>query len=107
MYQARIGTAGFSGGGGRALILAALTLDVRACVISCMVIIFEALFPDHFDHHSWLLNTPSLVQVFEWPELITLNPECGYLVEFADTDPLFSRIGMQDAGTVLHCVGSD
>lgn len=98
----RIGTAGFSGGGGRSLALAALAPDVRACVISCMMTTFAGLFPDHLDHHSWLLNTPGLAHAFDLPELTTLNSGCSFLVQFADTDPLFSRTGMRDADGMLQ-----
>lgn len=96
-----VAVGGFSGGGGRALILSALAPEVRAAVVCCMMTTFRGLFPSHVDHHSWLLATPGLASEFEWPELTTLNPACRYLVQFALSDPLFTLEGMHDADAQL------
>jgi dienelactone hydrolase len=53
---ARLGTFGFSGGGGRSLLLAALDHQVAARVVSCMMATFAALVPTELDTHSWLLH---------------------------------------------------
>lgn len=96
-----VGVGGFSGGGGRALVLSALAPDVRAAVVCCMMTTFDGLFPSHVDSHSWLLATPGLSAQFDWPELIDLNIDCRYLVQFAHEDPLFSLEGMQEADAKL------
>ncbi len=98
----RIGTGGFSGGGGRALVLAALAPDVSACVVACMMTTFRALFPSYLEQHSWLLNTPGLASAFEWPELATLAENARFLVQFAANDPLFPPHGMREADEQLQ-----
>ena len=98
----RTGTGGFSGGGGRALMLAALDPDIQACVVACMMTTISALFPSHLDHHSWLMNTPGLAADFDWPDLAALAPETRFLVQYATADALFPRAGMQDADAALR-----
>ena len=55
---AHLATFGFSGGGGRSLLLAALDDRIRACVVSCMMATFDSLVPAELDTHSWLLHDP-------------------------------------------------
>lgn len=96
-----VGVGGFSGGGGRALVLSALAPEVRAAVVCCMMTTFEGLFPSHADAHSWLLATPGLAASFDWPELTAINTACRYLVQYAGQDPLFTSNGMHDADALL------
>lgn len=103
----RIGTGGFSGGGGRALILAALAPEVRACVVACMMTTFRSLFPYYLEQHSWLLNTPGLARTFEWPELTTLAEQARFLVQFAADDALFPSDGMREADELLKRLFTD
>lgn len=103
----RTGVGGFSGGGGRALVVSALAPAVRAAVVCCMMTTFEGLFPSHVDSHSWLLATPGLSSSLDWPELITANTDCSYLVQYAHRDPLFSRAGMRDADSKLTSLAGD
>lgn len=103
---AGVGVGGFSGGGGRALVLSALAPEVRAAVVCCMMTTFEGLFPSHMDAHSWLLATPGLASSFEWPELAGINPGCRHLVQFAREDPLFTLHGMHDADARLTALAA-
>ena len=100
----RIGTGGFSGGGGRALMLSALDPDLKACVVACMMTTISALFPGHLDFHSWLMNTPGLAADFDWPDLAALAPATRFLVQYAADDPLFPLSGMQEADAALQRV---
>lgn len=100
--RARIGTGGFSGGGGRALVLAALAPEVRACVVACMMTTFRSLVPSYLEQHSWLLNTPGLARAFDWPEVATLAETARFLVQFAAEDPLFPPDGMCAADEQLQ-----
>lgn len=100
----RIGTGGFSGGGGRALLLSALDPDIKACVVACMMTTISALFPAYLDNHSWLMNTPGLGAAFDWPDLATLAPDTRFLIQYATADPLFPRTGMEDADAALRRV---
>ena len=89
----RLGTFGFSGGGGRSLLLAALDHRVRAAVVSCMMATYASLVPAELDTHSWLLHIPGLWSMTDWPDLTALG-RARFLVQYAEDDELFSRAGM-------------
>jgi dienelactone hydrolase len=93
---AYLGTFGFSGGGGRSLLLAALEHRITACVVSCMMATFDSLVPDELDTHSWLLHVPGLWSLVDWPELTSIG-RARFLVQYRTDDELFPRAGMQAA----------
>lgn len=100
----RLATFGFSGGGGRSLLLAALDHRVTAAVVSCMMATFASLVPDYLDRHSWLLHVPGLWPFADWPDL-TATARARFLVQFRLDDPLFPLDGMRAAHarlTTLH-----
>ncbi|KQO97054.1 hypothetical protein [Leifsonia sp. Leaf264] len=103
--QTRLGAFGFSGGGARAHLLAAEAPNVRAVVVSCMMTTFAALVPDHIDQHSWLLLTPGLSRVTDWPEIGRNGdgPNDGQrmLAQYALHDHLFTGDGMRAAHDIL------
>ncbi|NAZ77338.1 acetylesterase [Kineococcus sp. T13] len=90
----RLGAFGFSGGGGRALLLAALDERVRAHVVACMLSTTAALVGRYLDTHSWLLHSPGLARFADLPDLTALRP---LLVQYALQDPLFPPAGMRAA----------
>jgi dienelactone hydrolase len=94
--DARLGTFGFSGGGGRALLLAALDPRVGAAVVSCMMATFASLVPAGLDAHSWLLHAPGLWSFSDWPDLTNLG-RARFLVQYRTGDELFSFPGMDEA----------
>ena len=94
--DARLGTFGFSGGGGRSLLLAALDRRVGAAVVSCMMATFASLVPAGLDAHSWLLHVPGLWSFADWPDLTRLG-RARFLVQYRTGDELFSPTGMQAA----------
>ncbi|WP_308470561.1 acetylesterase [Arthrobacter sp. ZGTC131] len=98
----RLGTIGFSGGGGRSLMLAALSPLVRTCVVSCMMTTYRSLFPAYLDAHSWLLQTPGLSRLGEFPELAGRSTADRILVQYALSDELFPEDGMRDADAMLR-----
>jgi len=101
---ARLSTFGFSGGGGRSLLLAALDHRVRASVVACMMATFASLMPSHLDAHSWLLHTPGLWSFSDWPDLTRLA-QARFLVQYRTEDHLFPVVGMEAAHqrlTALH-----
>jgi dienelactone hydrolase len=103
----RIGTFGFSGGGGRSLLLAALDRRISAAVISCMMATFASLVPAGLDAHSWLLHVPGLWSWSDWPDLTTLG-RARYLVQYRTGDELFTYAGMDEAHQrlrTLHAAG--
>lgn len=96
----RLGAFGFSGGGGRALLLAALDHRVRAAVVSCMMATTGSLVPGHLDSHSWLLHVPGLWSWRDWPDLSALG-RARFLVQYREADPLFPLAGMRAADARL------
>lgn len=101
---ARLSISGFSGGGGRSLLLAALDHRVSACVVTCMMATSASLVPSYLDAHSWLLHVPGLWSFADWPDL-TLVARARFLVQYRLDDPLFPRAGMAAAHrrlTELH-----
>lgn len=97
----RLGCIGFSGGGGRSLVLAALSPRIRASVVACMMTTFASLLPAYVDAHSWLLHTPGLGKLGDWPELTT-RAEAAFLVQYALADELFPVEGMRQAHAILE-----
>ena len=93
---ARLGTFGFSGGGGRSLLLAALDHRIAACVVSCMMATFASLVPAELDTHSWLLHVPGLWSLLDWPDLTALG-RARFLVQYRTDDELFPGAGMRQA----------
>ncbi|ABM09706.1 acetylxylan esterase [Paenarthrobacter aurescens] len=92
----RLGCLGFSGGGGRALVLAALSPLIRSYVVTCMMTTFASLLPAYLDAHSWLLHTPGLAKLGDWPDLAARS-KAKVLVQYGLADQLFPEQGMRDA----------
>ncbi|GAB3614397.1 dienelactone hydrolase family protein [Humibacter ginsengisoli] len=97
----RLGAIGFSGGGGRAHLLGALDDRIGAVVVACMMATFGSLVPDYVETHSWLLNSPGLPQVCDWPELARIGKARELLVLYGERDPLFPLEGMRAAHDAL------
>ncbi|PTT63024.1 acetylxylan esterase [Arthrobacter sp. HMWF013] len=103
----RLGCIGFSGGGGRALTLAALSPRIRNYVVTCMMTTFDSLLPAYLDAHSWLLQTPGLWKLGDWPELTARSGADGFLVQYALADQLFPEAGMREAHRILATLHPD
>jgi dienelactone hydrolase len=97
----RLACIGFSGGGGRSLTLAALSPRVRSYVVTCMMTTFDSLVPAYLDAHSWLMQTPGLRRLGDWPELAARSSADSLLVQYALADELFPVEGMRMAHAVL------
>jgi dienelactone hydrolase len=92
----RLGTFGFSGGGGRSLLLAALDHSIKASVVSCMMATFDSVVPAELDTHSWLLHVPGLWSLTDWPDLTAMG-RARFLVQYRTEDELFPHAGMAAA----------
>jgi dienelactone hydrolase len=92
----RLGTIGFSGGGGRSLLIAALDHRITASVVSCMMATFASLVPAELDTHSWLLHVPGLWSFSDWPDLTAMG-RARFLIQYRTDDDLFPRAGMEAA----------
>ncbi|WP_242435694.1 acetylxylan esterase [Microbacterium sp. AISO3] len=98
---ARLGTFGLSGGGGRAVLAAALDRRISATVVTCMMATFASLVPAEIDTHSWLLHSPGIRSAGDWPELARPGRGQSVLVQYGRYDPLFPAAGMQAADAAL------
>lgn len=92
-----IAALGFSGGGGRAHLVGALDGRVGAVVIACMMATFGSLMPDYIETHSWLLHSPGLPGLCDWPDLARIGRSREVLVLYGERDPLFPPSGMRAA----------
>jgi dienelactone hydrolase len=95
--SSRLGAFGLSGGGGRSQLLAALDPRVVSHIVTCMMATFESLMPDYLETHSWLLHSPGLWALTEWPDIAAIGAPRSTLVQYGRSDPLFPLAGMQDA----------
>ncbi|NNC13905.1 acetylesterase [Planctomonas sp. JC2975] len=98
---ARLATVGFSGGGGRAQLAGALDPRVGATVIGGMMATFESLMPDYIEAHSWLLHSPGLPRVSDWPDIARIGRPRELFVLYGERDPLFPPAGMRAAHELL------
>jgi dienelactone hydrolase len=102
----RLSTFGFSGGGCRSLLLAALDHRLGACVLACMMATFDSLVPALLDSHSWLLNVPGLWSFSDWPDLTRLS-RARLLVQYRLDDPLVPLAGIRAAHRHLEAIDPD
>ena len=63
---------------------------------------FQSLLPAYLDAHSWLLQTPGLWKLGDWPELTGRSVAQGFLVQYALADELFPEDGMRQAHQILE-----
>lgn len=96
----RLGVAGLSGGGGRAVLLGALDGRVAASVVACMMATSSSLVPGYLDAHSWLLHSPGLAVWRDWPAVAAMTGG-RMLVQYGERDPLFPPTGMRAADAAL------
>jgi hypothetical protein len=66
-----------------------------------MMTTFNSLIPAYLDAHSWLLQTPGLRRLGDWPELAARSSADGLLVQYALADDLFPEEGMRAAHAQL------
>lgn len=96
-----VGVLGFSGGGGRAALLAALDEQIGSVVVVAMMCTLASLYPDHVGH-SWLLHTRGLASGPDLVGLLATNPARHVLVGYCARDRLFPLQGQRDADAALH-----
>ncbi|WP_415971170.1 hypothetical protein [Rhodococcus sp. 077-4] len=98
----RIATAGFSGGGARVAHLLACSDRLRAGVITASMSTYADIADGRADDTSWLMITPGLPMVCDWPEVAGSAAPTPLLVQFAELDSHFGASGMRDAETALR-----
>ncbi|WP_338888339.1 hypothetical protein [Rhodococcus sovatensis] len=97
----RIATTGFSGGGARVTHLLAAA-DVTAAVVTAMTSTFIDIADGHADDTTWLMITPGLPAVCDWPDVVASGFPTPLLVQFARDDTHFGIEGMRDAEAALE-----
>jgi dienelactone hydrolase len=97
-----LGCAGFSGGGARAVLLAALCDEVAATVVAGMMSGFRDLLDRHVAPHSWTVFPPGLSRVADWPDLAACRAPGPLYVHYQLDDALFTPAGMRAADTRLR-----
>lgn len=97
----RIATSGFSGGGARVAHLSAAA-ELKAAVITAMVSTFTDVADGHADDTTWLMITPGLPAVCDWPDVVASAAPMPLLVQFAQEDSHFGVAGMRDAEASLQ-----
>ncbi|SNT04878.1 hypothetical protein [Rhodococcoides kyotonense] len=97
----RIAAAGFSGGGARVVHLLAAA-DLKAAVVTAMMSTFADVANGHADDTTWLMITPGLPAVCDWPDVAASAAPTPLLVQFASDDRHFSATGMYDAEAALQ-----
>ncbi|MBY4127228.1 hypothetical protein HQO83_02350 [Rhodococcus fascians] len=98
----RIATAGFSGGGARVAHLLAGSDRLRAGVITASMSTYADIADGHADDTSWLMITPGMPAVCDWPEIAGSVAPTPLLVQFAEQDSHFGTAGMRDAEASLR-----
>lgn len=98
----RIAALGFSGGGARAVHLLACTDALKAVVVTAMVSTFADIADGHADDTTWLMITPGLPAVCDWPEVASSAAPMPMLVQFAEQDSHFGLSGMRDAEAMMQ-----
>ncbi|MGA9871494.1 MAG: hypothetical protein WBQ44_10185 [Rhodococcus sp. (in: high G+C Gram-positive bacteria)] len=97
----RIATTGFSGGGARVAHLLAAA-DVTAAVVTAVTSTFIDIADGHADDTTWLMITPGLPAVCDWPDVVASGCPTPLLVQFALDDAHFGLSGMRDAEAALE-----
>lgn len=103
---ARLGAFGLSGGGGRSHLLAALDPRIRSHVVTCMMATFATMMPHYVETHSWLLNSPGLPSLTEWPDIRSIGAPRHTLAQYGLRDPLFPAAGMRAADQRMSAAAS-
>jgi dienelactone hydrolase len=98
----RIATAGFSGGGARVAHLLACSDRLRAGVITASMSTYADIADGRADDTSWLMITPGLPAVCDWPEIAGSAAPTPLLVQFAKHDSHFGTAGMREAEASLR-----
>ncbi len=97
VVNGRVGCIGLSGGGCRAALLQATSVDISVSVIVCMMSTYGQLLDAHVAPHTWMLFPPGLAEVGDWPDLAACRAPSPLVVQYARHDQLFPLAGMMAA----------
>ncbi|QOR71489.1 acetylesterase [Ruania alkalisoli] len=88
---------GLSGGGARAALLTALSDQVRAAAVLCMMAAFEEILDGFVHTHTWMMMNPGIGRVADWPGIAAAAAPRPLLVGYGERDALFPVAGMRAA----------
>jgi dienelactone hydrolase len=94
VVNGRLGCIGLSGGGCRAALLQATSVDISVSVIVCMMSTYGRLLDAHVAPHTWMLFPPGLAEVGDWPDLAACRAPSPLVVQYTRGDQLFPLAGM-------------
>ncbi len=90
----RSGCIGLSGGGCRAALLQATSVDISVSVIVCMMTTYRHLLDAHVAPHTWMFFPPGLAGLADWPDLAGCRAPSPLVVQYTHADELFPLAGM-------------
>ena len=97
VVDGRIGCIGLSGGGCRAALLQATSVDISVSVIVCMMSTYGHLLDAHVAPHTWMFFPPGLAGRADWPDLAACRAPSPLVVQYTRDDELFPLAGMTAA----------
>lgn len=92
-----VGIVGFSGGGARAAFLMATSPRVRAAVVVGMMSSHRHVLDRHVAPHTWMFFPPELARIGDWPDVAASGAPVPLLVQYGQSDPMFTAQGMRAA----------
>jgi dienelactone hydrolase len=94
VVSGRTGCIGLSGGGCRAALLQATSVDISVSVIVCMMSTYRHLLDAHVAPHTWMFFPPGLAGLADWPDLAACRAPSPLVVQYTRGDELFPLAGM-------------
>jgi dienelactone hydrolase len=94
VVNGRFGCIGLSGGGCRAALLQATSVDISVSVIVDMMSTYDQLLDRHVAPHTWMFFPPGLARLGDWPDLAACRAPSPLVVQYSRDDHLFRLEGM-------------
>lgn len=88
---------GLSGGGNRAVLLAATVADLKAVAVVGLMSTYEGLLDHNVATHTWMFFPFGLARIADWPDLAACRAPAPLLVQYDEEDNLFTPEGMRAA----------
>ncbi|UFU03583.1 acetylesterase [Ruania suaedae] len=97
VHDGGVAVVGLSGGGARTALLTALSDQVRAAAVLCMMAGFEEVLDGFVHGHTWMMMNPGIGRVADWPDIAAAAAPRPLLVGYGERDALFPLAGMRAA----------
>jgi dienelactone hydrolase len=93
----RIGCAGLSGGGNRAVLLQATCDQISAAVVVGLMSTYEGLLDHNVATHTWMFFPHGWSRYGDWADLAACRAPSPLLVQYDEDDELFTLAGQRAA----------